>query len=659
MKPPARETAVLISQTLLSASSKAGKWSPSLERTLHQLGLRESLTPSLIARVIDPFLLHHPSLSLGFFNWASQQPDFSHSSTSYNSVLKSLCVSRQFNSFEKVLKEAKTRKLRVDGGVCSRYVANLVKLKRSHDGYLCLSEDYGVGDDVFNLVLGGLVSEGRFEYAQRAFDEMLVRGVRFNTLGFGLFMWGYCRRAQVSDVLAVLDRVSRGGVSGFDGSIVALLVVHGLCEVNRVSEASSILEELRNRDCKADFMAYRIVAEAFRSQGPGCIFEVQTVLKKKRKLGVAPRGSDYRDFILELLADNFIYEAKVIGLLIIDGNFPVDDDVLNALVGSVSIVDPCSAILFFKFMVEKEKTPSLLTLRKLTMNLCKHEKVNDLLDVFHVLSSECYFTSLESYSVMVSGLCEARRLREAYGVLQEMRKKGLVPDISFYNTLMEALCSEDLIRPAKKLWDEIFACGIDGNLQTYNILIKKFTEVGQIHDARGLYDHMLQKGITPTASTYISLVEGLCHDSKFDDAIQVFYKAADQDGTIARTVVPRLVLLLCKAGHFMSASQLLCGNCHLGQKESHVILLKYLSEAKEFQIAINHMKQVMAVSSGLLKEISTEIFLLLSSSSNPEPVLQLLREMQRTELTSTDDNWRGFCGHMLKWVSGVSQPLLP
>ncbi|KAK9669881.1 hypothetical protein RND81_13G160900 [Saponaria officinalis] len=658
MKPPARETAALISRTLLSAS-KAEKWSPSLERTLHQLGCRDSLTPSLVARVIDPFLLHHPSLSLGFFNWASQQPNFSHSSTSYNSVLKSLCFSRQFNSFEKVLKEAKSRNFQVDSCVYRRYIAYLVRLKRSHDGYLCLGDVSDVGDDVCNLVLAGLVSEGRFEYAHKVFDEMLVRGVRFNTLGFGLFMWSYCKSAQISEVLGVLDRVSRGDVSGFDGSIVALLIVHGLCEVSRESEACSLLEELRNRDCKPDFMAYRIVAETFRSIGPGCIFEVQTVLKKKRKLGVAPRANDYRDFILALLSDNFIYEAKVIGHVIIDGNFPVEDDVLNALVGSVSIVDPCSAILFFKFMVGKEKTPSLLTLSKLSKNLCKHEKIDDLLDVYHILSSKDYFTNAESYNVMFSGLCEAGRLREAYAVLQEMRKKGLVPDISFYNILMEALCSDDLIRPAKKLWDEIFACGINGNLRTYNILIKKFAEVGQIDDARGLYDHMLQKAIVPNASTYISLVEGLCRDSKFEDAIKIFYKAADQDETIARTVVPRLVRLLCKAGHFVSASQLLCCNCHLGQKESHVILIKYLSEAKEFQIAINHMKQVMAVSSGLLQEISTEIFLLLSSSSNPEPVLQLLREMQQSELTSTDDNWRRFCGQMLKWVPGVSHSLLP
>ncbi|KAG2276287.1 hypothetical protein Bca52824_058842 [Brassica carinata] len=53
----------------------------------------------------------------------------------------------------------------------------------------------------------------------------------------------------------------------------------------------------KNRDCKLDFMTYRIIAEAFLVTGN--LYERQVVLKKKRKLGVAPMRSDYRDFILD------------------------------------------------------------------------------------------------------------------------------------------------------------------------------------------------------------------------------------------------------------------------------------------------------------------------------------------------------------------------
>ncbi|KAL2907085.1 hypothetical protein RDABS01_005795 [Bienertia sinuspersici] len=650
MQSPVRETASRISRALLSASNNSTTWTRSLEQTLHQLGCRDTLTPSLVARVIDPHLLRHPSLSIGFFNWASQQPNFTHSSISYHSILKSLSVSRHFNSLDKLLREAKSRNLAIHPSFYCAVIASLVKSKKSHEAFLLLNDTFSlipdIGVETCNSLLAGLVSEGHFDCARKLFDEMLVRGLSFNTLGFGLFMWRFCRDSKLNSVLGILDEV-RGGVSRFNGSIVALLIIHGLCQVSQEFEAYRVLEELRNRDCKPDFMAYRIVAEALRSKGPGCMFEVQVVLKKKRKLGVAPRSTDYSEFIFTLLSENMIFEAKELGLVILDGNFPIEDDVLNALIGSVSLVDACSAMLFFKFMIGKERVPTLNTLSNLSRNLYKHGKINDMMDVFDALACKDYFTNLESYSVMVTSLCEAGRLREAYNVFQEMRKKSLFPDISFYNVLMEALCKDDLIRPAKKLWDEMFAFGIDGSLKTYNILIKKFAEVGQVDEAQALFDHMLKKGIMPDAAIYTFLLECLCQDSKFQAAIQIFYKVADQDMTLAEDIVTPLVLSLCKGGCLQYASKFLCSNCHLRHKESHVILLKYLADAQQFETAIDHLKQVMAASSSMLQEISTEILALLSSSSNPKPILQLLQEMQKYGFASMNDNWRAISGNLL------------
>ena len=136
------------------------------------------------------------------------------------------------------------------------------------------------------------------------------------------------------------------------------------------------------RGWKPDFMAYWVVAAAFRSMGN--VADEVKVLKMKRKLGVAPRSSDYRDLILGLVLERRICEAKEVGEVIVGGNFPVEDDVLNALIGSVSSVDPGSAIVFFNFMVEKERFPTILTISNLSRNLCGHGKVDELLEVFHV-----------------------------------------------------------------------------------------------------------------------------------------------------------------------------------------------------------------------------------------------------------------------------------
>ncbi|BFG27146.1 hypothetical protein CerSpe_134210 [Prunus speciosa] len=591
----ATELASRISRVLISASNHTRptrSWNPSLENILHQLGCRDSLSPSLVARVIDPFLLTHHSLALGFFNWASQQPSFSHTSITYKSVLKSLSFSRQFNAIDALLKQVKAQKICLDASVYRSVIASLIIGRKTHNAFLVFSEVSSliedIGHEICNSLLAALACDGYFEYAQKVFDEMTLKAIPLSTLGFGVFIWRLCGHAELGKTLSMLDEVRRGG-SEINGSVTALLIIHGFCQASRVSEAFWVLDELRSRQCKPDFMAYRIVAEAFRSTGS--VVDVEKVLKKKRKLGVAPRMNDYRQFIFDLISERRICEAKELGEVIISGNFPIDDDVLNVLIGSVSAIDPSSAIVFFRFMIEKQRFPTLLTLSNLCRNLWM--------------------------------------VKEAYGVLQEMKKKGLGPDVSTYNSLIETCCREDLLRPAKRLWDEMFASGCRGNLKTYNILIRKFSEVGQIDEAQRLFYHMLGKGVAPDVMTYTSLLEGLCQETKLQAAFDVFHKSVEQDFMLAQNVLGTFTRSLCKAGFFLDASKLLCGLSNdVAQSDSHVILLKYLADAKEIPVAIEHVKWVRQTSPSMLQIVSAELLASLSSSSRLEPTRQLVQTIQ-------------------------------
>ncbi|KAJ4729495.1 Pentatricopeptide repeat-containing protein [Melia azedarach] len=647
---PATDLASRIGRALISASDPAKparKWTPSLEQTLHQLGLRSFLNPSLVACVIDSYLSTHHSLSLGFFNWASQQPNFTHSSLSYHSVLKSLSLSRQFNAIDAVLKQVKANKITLDSSVYRLIIRSLIQGKSTQKAFLIFNEFFKsksqeVGPAICNSLLAALASDGHFDSALRVFDEMCQRGVEYTTIGFGVFIWKFCENAERAKVLSMIDEVKLRDNSAFNGSVIAVLIVHGLCKAKRVDEAFKVLNELRIRECKPDFIAYRIVAEEFKLTGS--VFEREAVLKKKRKLGVAPRTHDYGEFILGLISERCICEAKELGEVIVSGNFPIDDDVLNALIGSVSGIDPGSAIVFFNFMIEKGRVPTLLTLSNLSKNFCKHNKSDELAEVFKVLSANDYFTDMESYNVMVSFLCAAGRLRDAYGVLQEMKKRGLHPDVSFYNSLMEACCREDLLRPAKKLWDEMFASGCGGNLKTYNILISKFSVVGEVEDAMRLFHNMLEKGVAPDVTTYTSLLEGLCQETKLEAAFELFNKSVNQDVMLAHSILSTFILSLCRKGHFLVAAKLLRGLAtDIGHSDAHVILLKCLADAREVQIAIEHIKWIRETSPSMLQVISTELLASLSSSSQPEPILQLLHALHERCLDFEVGALNGFC----------------
>lgn len=59
-----------------------------------------------------------------------------------------------------------------------------------------------------------------------------------------------------------------------------------------------------------------------------------------------------------------------------------------------------------------------------------------------------------------------------------------------------------------------------------------------------------------------------------------------------------------------------------------MILLKCLADAGEFHVAIEHVKKVGEMSPPMLHELRTELLSSLSSSSKPQPILELVQVIE-------------------------------
>lgn len=513
-----------------------------------------------------------------------------------------------------------------------------------------------------NSLLASLSADGHLKLSGTVFGSMLDRNIGCTTLGFGVYLNWYCRDAELGETLGILDRLRARSMEKIDGSVVAALVADGLCRCSRVVDARKALGELRKRGCKPDFIAYQIVVEAFR--GVGRVEDARQVLKEKRKLGVAPRMDDYEAFIVGLILEKRILEAKCLADTIIKGNFPVAGAVLDALIASVSCDYVESAFAFLQFMTEKGFLPSPKTVQCLTSSLARNKEAGKMWGVLRLLSANNYFSDVASYNAVVSALCEVGQVKEAYYVVKEMRANGLSPDIHSYNCLMEACCKEDLVRPAKRLWDEMFTYGCPGNLQTYNILIRKLSKSGEVQEAHGLFRHMLGKGILPDNVSYSALIKGMCRDGKTDDAFEIFKKSFEQDKQLASSTLRILISSLCQGGmtvtksiqrvkllqilyvalsfdmnpialnvtgHFAAAIKIMqhLSSSELDMSTAHVILVKSLSELGEIKMAVDYLKEIIEKEPSKLKEISMELIHSLSFSLNMDPIMNLLEEMRR------------------------------
>ncbi|KAM0924835.1 hypothetical protein ACQ4PT_004742 [Festuca glaucescens] len=466
---------------------------------------------------------------------------------------------------------------------------------------------------------------------------MLVTATELDTVGFGVFVKNVGRRAGLDEVLRLVDAVHHQGDS-INRSLVAAMVVDGLCREGRIEDAWRALEDMRLRGWKPDFVAYRIVSEGFRIAERAD--EEGKILKQKRKLGIAPRKVDYTELLLALVSNRQISEAKEMAEAIVSGNFPIDDDVLNVLVCSVSEIDADAAIMFCKFMIGQGRLPSTEVLVQLCESLCKNKKGDEMWEMFKVLLDRGCWTSEKDYHLVVSFLGKAGKVREAYDVIKEIKRKRLDPGISSYNSLMVTLCRNDLLRPAKKLWDEMFTSGCSPNLQTYNILITKFAEIGETGEVQQLFDHMLQKGVAPDGATYTSVITMLCQENKYEQAEEIFNKSVVQDPKLASSVLTVLILALCKQGSFKAAlSVMFSVPSNIESSNSHVILLKFLTDAEEIEMALEHIKWIKRCCSSTFQGIMNELMASLSTSASLQPVTKLVRYLHSQGLVDEVGPW--------------------
>ncbi|CAL4925217.1 unnamed protein product [Urochloa decumbens] len=497
-----------------------------------------------------------------------------------------------------------------------------------------------------NSLLAALASSaGSLAHARKVLDRMLAGAIELETVGFGVFVKAVSRKdGGLTDVLRLVDVVGRQG-SRINRSVVAAMVVDSMCREGRIEDAWRALEELRLRGWKPDFVAYRIVSEGFRAAGR--VEEEGMILKQKRKLGVAPRKADYGECVLALVSNSLVTEAKEIAEAVVLGDFPIDDAVLDVLVGSVSDIDVDGATMFCKFMMGKGRFPSTEMLVHLSENLCKSKKGDKMWEILSVLLENGYCKNARDYHLVISFLGKAGKVREAYDVLKEVKRKRLEPDVSLYNALMEALCRNDLLRPAKKLWDEMFTSGCIPNLQTYNILITKFTEMGEIEEVQQLFDHMFQKGVAPDVATYTSFITMLCQENKYEQALEIFKKSLAQDAEVASSVLSMFILALCKQGNFKVALNVMCSvPSRVENMNSHIILLKNLTDVGEVEMAIEHLIWIRSNCSSDFENIMNELMASLSTSASLQHVTKLIQNLHSQRLVDDADPWMKLMGNV-------------
>ncbi|CAN6554812.1 unnamed protein product [Malus baccata var. baccata] len=429
--------------------------------------------------------------------------------------------------------------------------------------------------------LVGLVELHRDEFGScldsLALDLLgIVKGLSFHKkfdLAISVFEW-FKKREDCDLVL--------------NGSVVAV-IISILWKVGRVSNATSLFQNLHNEGFSLDVYAYTSLVTACASNGR--YREAVSVFKKMEEEGCRPTLITY-NVILNVYGKMGMPWHKIRALVegMKSSGIALDSYTYNTLItccrcGSLYL----EAAEVFQEMKTAGFVPEKVTYNALLDVYGKSRRTKEAMEVLKDMESNGFSPSIVSYNSLILAYARDGLLEEATALKTQMVDKGIKPDVFTYTTLLsgyEKAGKDDL---AMRIFEEIKSLfGCKPNICTFNALIKMhgnrgnfaemmkvFEEIKILHTAGAVLSTKLwlcirEAGVTPDLSSYNAVLAALARGGLWQQSEKMFAEMLNGH------CKPNELTYSYANGKEIERIHILAEEIYSGVIEPHVVLLKTL-----------------------------------------------------------------------------------
>ncbi|GJT69060.1 pentatricopeptide repeat-containing protein [Tanacetum coccineum] len=473
-----------------------------------------------------------PQEALNTFKWASKQPHFLHTQSTYKALIHKLCVFRRFHIAHQLLDEMPTSIgsppdedifiIIVRGLGRARMLRQVVKV-------LDLVSSFNVSPTlkIYNAILDVLVKEdidiARAFYRRR----MMECGVEGDMYTYGTLMKGLCLTNRVSDGFKLLQVMKNKGV--IPNVVVCNTLIHALCKNGKfgIGRARSLISEM----FVPNDVTFNILITAYCKQDN--IVQALVMLEKCFHLGFVPDVITITKVLEILCRNDRVAEAvEVLERVEMKGG-KIDVVAYNTLVkGFCNLRKPKAARRFLKEMELKggflsnridealefltkmgSQFPRAIDRSTHILAFCEQGKTENAKKIYDQMIQEGSIPSILVIVTLIRGLCEETMVREAFEIMDHMLSIGYVPDASTLNPLVNTLCEEGKAGSALKFLEDMTGRGCLTDSGSYSPLICEFCKRGDFHKGLMLLVEMVEKGNIPNYASWNSLVHSLAKES--------------------------------------------------------------------------------------------------------------------------------------------------
>ncbi|PKA47610.1 Pentatricopeptide repeat-containing protein [Apostasia shenzhenica] len=425
------------------------------------------LSPSLVLQTLLR-LRNFSKIALGFFVWARDHAQHSHSADAYDLMVDIVGKVRQFDAAWQLIVEMDQRGVapspRTFAILIRRYIAagftrqaiqafddmeafigrepgsaefNMLLDTLCKYGYPKVATDifnkrkasYAPDGKAYTILIYGWCKINKHDMAHKFLKKMIECGLEPNVVTYNVLMNGICRRASLHPdvrfdrtIQAVEHLLKEMCIQGIEPDVTSYsIILHVYSRAHKPELTVCALRSMKEKGICPTIATYTSVIKCLASCGR--LEQAEELLDEMMVNGVCPSPATYNCFFKEYRGRKDIKNAMKLyeKVKAMDSLGALDMHSYNILVGMFSMLNRMDLVM---------------------------ELWNDMID-------KGVGPDLDAYTMLIHGLCERQKWRDACQFFMEMIEKGFLPQKVTFETLYTGLIQANMLRTWRRLKNKV------------------------------------------------------------------------------------------------------------------------------------------------------------------------------------------------------------